>query len=102
MRFGRATKVGFIFVDLPSWINLDSVAPSEYESRVSFGTGWVVDVVGISLIVVVGRCRVMPEKFRYFAHFQGRFLVIYRLNSNENLIRSSFAGEPSIVNVSAS
>ena len=50
MRFGRATKVGFVVVGLPSWIDLDSVAPSGYESGVSFFTGWVVDVVGISLI----------------------------------------------------
>ena len=50
MRFGRAMKVGFKVVGLPSWINLDSVAPSGYESRVSFVTGWVVDGVGISLI----------------------------------------------------
>ena len=50
MRFGRAMKVGFVVVGLPSWINLDSVAPSEYESGVSFFTGWIVDVAGISLI----------------------------------------------------
>ena len=50
MGFGRATNVGFIVVGLPSWINLDSVAPSGYESGVSFFTGWGVDGVGISLI----------------------------------------------------
>ena len=50
MRFGRAMKVGFVVVSLPSWIDLDSVAPLGYEFGVSFVTGWVVDVVGISLI----------------------------------------------------
>ena len=46
----KSIEVGFEVADLPSWINLDSVAPSGYESRVSFFNGWVVDVVGISLI----------------------------------------------------
>ena len=50
VRFGRAAKVGFVVVGLPSWINLDSNAPSGYESGVSFVTGGAVDVVGISLI----------------------------------------------------
>ena len=30
VRDGRATKVGFMVAILPSWINLDSVAPSEF------------------------------------------------------------------------
>ena len=46
----RTTKVGFVVVGLPSWINLYSVAHSEYNSRVALITGWVVDVVNISLI----------------------------------------------------
>ena len=46
----RATKVGFVVVSLPSWINLDRVAPSGYKSRVSLVTRWVVDVVDMSLI----------------------------------------------------
>ena len=50
VRDGRATKVGFVVVGLPSWINLDSVAPLEYKSRVSLSTGWVVDVDDMSLI----------------------------------------------------
>ena len=39
VRFGRATKVGFVVVGIPSWLNLDSVAPSGYESGVLFVTG---------------------------------------------------------------
>ena len=50
MRDGRATKVGFVVVGLPLWINLDRVASSGYKSRVSFFTGSVVDVVNMSLI----------------------------------------------------
>ena len=46
----KCNEVSFEVVGLPAWINLDSVAPSGYESGVSFYTGWVVDVVGISLI----------------------------------------------------
>ena len=51
-----------------------------------------------SLEGVVSRRR----RFRYFARFQGRFLVMYRLYINENLIRSSFEGGTAILNVSAS
>ena len=40
----------FLVVGLPSFINLDSVAHSEYKSRVSLLTGWVVDVGDMSLI----------------------------------------------------
>ena len=46
----RETKVGFMVVGIPSWINLDSVAPSGYKSRASLITGWVVEVVHMSLI----------------------------------------------------
>ena len=46
----RTTKVGFVVVGIPSLINLDSVDSSEYKSRVSLFTGWVVDLVGMSLI----------------------------------------------------
>ena len=49
-RDGRAMKVGFVVVSLPSWINLDSVAPSEHKSWVSLFTGWVGDRVDMSLI----------------------------------------------------
>ena len=30
----KSNKVGFVVVGLPSWINLDNVAPSEYKSGV--------------------------------------------------------------------
>ena len=40
----RATKVGFVVVGLPSSINLDSVAPSVYKSRVSLFLVWDVEV----------------------------------------------------------
>ena len=49
MEDGRSMTVGFVIVGLPSSIKLDSVAPSEYKSRVSLFTGMVVNVVGISL-----------------------------------------------------
>ena len=50
MRYGRAMKVDFVVVGLPSWINLDSVAPSGYKSKVSLLTGGIVDGVDMSLI----------------------------------------------------
>ena len=46
----RTTKVGFVVVGLPSWINLYSIAHSEYKSRVSLVTGGVVQGVNMSLI----------------------------------------------------
>ena len=46
----RATKVGFVVVGLPSWINSDSVAPSVYQSWDMLVIKWVVDVVNMSLI----------------------------------------------------
>ena len=46
----RATKVGFVIVSVPSWIKLDSVAPSAYKSRFMLRTEWAVDVVNVSLI----------------------------------------------------
>ena len=52
--------------------------------------------------LVVGIRRVTLVEFRRFVRFQRYFLVLYRLKTDENLIRSSFAGETSIVNVSAS
>ena len=50
MRDGRAMEVGFVVVGLPSRINLDSVAPSGYKSRVWLFNRWVVDVVDMGLI----------------------------------------------------
>ena len=50
VRDGRATKVGFVVVGIPSWINLDRVAASGYKSRVELVTGCVVDVKDMSLI----------------------------------------------------
>ena len=47
---GTETKVGFVVVSLPSWINRDTVTPLEYKSSVSLFTEWVVDVVDMSLI----------------------------------------------------
>ena len=50
VRCGRATKVGLVVANLPSWINLDSVVPTEYKSGISLFTGWVVDLVGMRMI----------------------------------------------------
>ena len=50
VRDGRATKVSFVVVGLPSWINLDRVAPSRYKSRVELVTGCVIDGKDMSLI----------------------------------------------------
>ena len=49
MEDGRAMTVSFMVVGLPSSIKMDSVAPLEYRFGVLFVTGWVVDVVGMSL-----------------------------------------------------
>ena len=46
----RGCRSSFVDKFVPSWINLNSVAPSRYESGVLFFTEWVVDVVGMSLI----------------------------------------------------
>ena len=46
----KSNESRFVVVGLPSWINLDSVAPSSYKSRVSLSTKWVVYLVNISLI----------------------------------------------------
>ena len=46
----RTKKVGFVVVELPSLINLDRVAHLGYKSRVALFTGWVVDLVNMSLI----------------------------------------------------
>ena len=46
----KSNESRFVVVGLPSWINLDSVAPSRYKSRVSLSTGWVVDVVSYELV----------------------------------------------------
>ena len=45
----RTTKVGFMIVNPPSWINLDSIAHSKYKYSVLLVTGSVVDVVDMSL-----------------------------------------------------
>ena len=50
VRDGKAMKVGFVVVGLPSWINLDSVDPSEYKSRVLLLSALVVDGVDMSFI----------------------------------------------------
>ena len=44
----------------------------------------------------------MIVEFRYFARFQGSFLVMYPLNTDENLMFSSSIGGTSVMNVSAS
>ena len=50
MRDGRATKVGFVVVGLPLWINLDSVAPLEYKSRVLWFIRGIVELEDMSLL----------------------------------------------------
>ena len=70
--------------------------------RGRWACGYEFDSFSVARELVVGRCRVTLVEFRYFARFQDRFLVIYRLNTNEKLMRSSFVGEPSVLNVSPS
>ena len=71
--FWKRNEVGFVVVGLPSWINLDSVAPSGNESGVSFFTGWVVEVVGISLndrrYLVKSSLEVVVSRRRSFVKF---------------------------------
>ena len=64
--------------------------------------GYDLDGLCVARELVVGKRRVTTVGFHYHARFQGRFLVVYRLNTKENLMRSSFVGETLVVNVSPS
>ena len=46
----KSNESRFVVVGLLSGINIDSVTPSQYKSRVSLPTGWVGYIVNMSLI----------------------------------------------------